>query len=248
MIPQYFLPVSTPDNRVIGTVPISLTTFDGTETSVTVGDVVYPLKRTRFETPRVLGKIIDYMAIAATVTEERAGRFKNFANYVAQQYDQIWIPLNSTVNDRMQTKGDLTKLLEGIRKSSATSTPGVSVPTPGDLAVSWYGNAPFANTPQQTFLDLTWAALLGVSSVDVPAIASVTLGDLSSHPGSTIDLRAALVYPSGNPTIPGAPVATRVRIMRLRPSGVTPGDYVWPLTLTSPTGDTVTITITLTVV
>lgn len=234
MLAQYFLPVSTPDRRVIGTLPIALTTFDGTETSITIAGTVYPLKRVTFDSPRVLGQVIDYMAVDASFSDERV-RYKGMPNWLPGVTDYIRVPLAPPLLDRVVGKGDLNLLLEGFPKSVATTAPSVNAPTPSTPnfpsgTILWHANVPFANTPGTLFFDISWAAVFGIDPSEVPAIASVSIGAPTADPGNGLALRAVMVYPSNDPSFVGAVTASRIRVVRLNTNMAVPvGDYTLSL-------------------
>lgn len=76
---QTFLPLITNDNRVIGVAPIGQTTFDGTETSVTIGSGSYPV-RACSPVAKLGGlvqnrPVVNYMGIVVSPTDERQGNY-----------------------------------------------------------------------------------------------------------------------------------------------------------------------------
>lgn len=238
MNPQFFLPMVTGDRRVVGLVPITETSFVGDETSIEIGPTTYNLRRITF-TRQPSGKVMDYMSIYVSPSEER-NEFRNMDSHLRTYTStRYW---GSQHTQKYNLMGDLEYFLEGGLKSmSVVVVP--PAPTMNPLVRDWVANAPFANAPNCQFFDLTWARLTGLS--DVSRIRQVSVGAPSQDPGNGSSLKAMLIYPSNQVNL--APYRSVVRVMRINKGAVTPGTYIWPLTVTDTSEQTTTVNLTINV-
>lgn len=244
--PQYFLPFLSPDNRVLGILPIATTTFDGTETEFVSGTapntVTYPLRR--MTNTRKLGDVIaDYMAIDVSATDAR-GSLKNAIRGASSMFTtRRWVFAN---NSHQVLVGDLEFFLNGYSKelSSVVITPPVSSLT--DVERWWTANAPFTNSSVCQFFDVSWGRLTGLQDADIEKITNISLGAPVSDPSNGLGVRAMLVYPMNQ--VDSRAYNSTLRFLRVsKLVAVTPGDYEWPVTVTFTDGSTMTVNIKITV-
>lgn len=252
MATQTFLPIITPDNRVLGIVPISSTDFVGTEPDFTiVGGTypgTYPLRRVQYQSlsgNRTQDKAtnVDYMAISLSLSEERRGSpFVNMgyitSQVSAQERDtRAW---RNAPNHSVKTRYTGT-LVAFILKGTAISAP-APVPSGGNgsnASMPWSVNSPFTNVAQSEFIDINWQQVLGVDTSPYSP-ASVSIGTPSADPGSGNMLRAYVVQ-QGLQVVNDMATYSTIRVIKVFPGQITAGTYTWPLTVTRTDGSTVTL-------
>lgn len=229
---QYFVPFMHTDGRVLGFSAISLTTYNGNETTVTLGGIVYPARKISYMpvsmATRKLYNPMEFLAATITPTEYRRNwNDKPFLleNIVARPR---W-SAGQVTQFRVETPGDLDFWLLGGAKSAAGSFTPPTVPGGSNVSRTWLANSPFSNTPRCEFFDINWQTLSGVTAPE--RIQRVALGAPSADPGNGASLKAVLVTPGNMPNAGG--FYTDVRIVRVSKGTAIPtGTYTWPLQIT----------------
>ena len=142
MVPQFFLPVSTPDNRILAALAISLTTFTGNEQSINIapwGNL--KLKHVSIIRPVSL-QAVDYMAIDCSLSDER-NMWKAASNRLLPPIDNFTFWQGSGNFQQMQFRqGDLETLLMGQSNSAGYVAVIPTVPTGSNVSKTWYANSP----------------------------------------------------------------------------------------------------------
>ena len=262
MIPQYFIPLMTPDRRILSVVAISLTTFAGTETAVTgTNGIVYPLTRITYTPNRSYQAQIpanvwnspatyvptqmDFMATQITLTQYRQqnwgdmSRLLNVITYNPPWYAGVYQQQN--VNG--VTAADLSYFLMGGEKTALFSPSNPSAPSGSNVTQNWYANSPFTNASSAQFIDIPWESLSGLT---LPQnLASATIGNLSADPSSGTALKAVMVTPVN--VVNATAAYSTMRIVKITSGAVPTGTYTWPVTLTDVYGQTSTFNVSIVV-
>lgn len=245
---QYFLPVMLPDNRVVGVVPVTSTTYTGGETSITVGPNTYPVRRVTYKPiPRSNPQAtMDFMAINLGFTEYRAswgdGRLSRLVDPLIT--NARWL-MGNVVQFKREDQGDLDYWLSGHDKTAMATVVIPPAPTGNAVSATWQANAPFSNAPKCQFIEVPWQTLGSITSPE--NIVSVAIGTASADPGAGAALKAMVVQPVNMAGATG--VYTSIRVLRLDPVGEVPtGTYTWPVSLTDKYNQTTTINVSVVVV
>jgi len=158
-ITQSFLPIRSAQRGILGVVPISTQTFNGNETSISVGDLVFSIEKSPFHSTRITADRFHLFMMVIPVTEYqvRTGLYRT-PNFIG-------------VND-------LIGYTPGYTIRGMTSQPGViidwitqfliyGVPILGNVLASepaeeeesdmrWEIEAPFSSSGECSFVDIDW--------------------------------------------------------------------------------------------
>lgn len=243
MVPQYFLPLITADNRILATIAIPLTTFEGTETHIKVGTTVYPLVRKTYTVVPSWSRTMDYMATTIDRTTELTQNWVDKSRLLTPLLGQPkWYA--GRVQQLNEFSGaDLTYFMTGAVKTAAFTFVPPTVPGGSNVSQTWYANSPFSNTPDCQFVDVNWQALAGVTNPQ--NLQTVTLGSPSADPGSGTALKAVVVTPVN--VVNAGAAFTTIRVVRITRGAIPSGTYTWPLTLLDIYGQTSTLNISVVV-
>lgn len=245
--PQYFVPFMLPDNRVLGAGAISLTTFNGNETTVTIGSVVYPARKISYypvtKRNSMHGQLMEFMAVDVSFTEWRRTWQDNPLNLENTIIRPRWYDAQG-IEYKWEVEGDIDYWLNGDAKTAMGTFTPPSAPSGSNVSRNWSANSPFTNATTCQFFDIPWEYLSGITNAQ--NIAEVTIGTPSADPGSGAALKAMLVRPAN--MAPAGGYYTDVRIMRVsRNVDVPAGTYTWPLSGRDLYGQTFSINVSVVV-
>lgn len=245
---QWFVPCMSPEGVVYGLVAISPAhQYVGTETSVTIGGVVYPTHKVSY-TPRAGAKQniqqpMEFLAITVDRTEW-ARNYRNRGADVLNQYVGLkqWFS-GPMVQYKQELIGELDFFLRGWDKTAVTAPVIPAAPSGNAVSVSWSANSPFANQPFCPFFDIPFEVLGSVTQQD--RILKISVGAPSADPGNGLALKAMIAFPAnmGNP----GGVYGQVRVVRITREAVPTGSYVWPVTVTDVDNQSTTINVSVVV-
>jgi hypothetical protein len=239
-ITQAFLPYITQDNRIIGVLPIPVTTFNGTETSMVVAGVNTPLA---LVTPRVSNVVGTpqpaYMAATITPSQERS-------NFQSAYWLASFIPYGKWntqlgMSYMVERETTLLQLLRGVNLSSVSS-PAVTVVTASNALVEVNWATEVNMTGNNAFIEVNWAVLMTAQSGNASP-AYITLDTMTSDPSG--GLVKAFVVQSDAPVVNDGVMLNTLRFIKMTNSPVPKGSYVWPAVITNTDGSIANATFTL---
>lgn len=240
---QSFLPYITPDNRILGILPIVTTVFTGNETTF-AGNSLIAVSYQQVSMPTWQeNKVIQYMAIPVSPSLERQfqkpGQINQYAAYTFWQ--------NSPGFSFLDYRGNsLLTMLQGTQ-ITATYVPPVAVaPTVTAGVTSYALSADFRLTPTCTFFDINWVAMVSAVSGNSD-YASITVGKPTTDP-SLGNLRAYVIATSPVLATLNSIAMNTVRFVKVVEGPIPAGAYVYPVTITNTSGLTTSTTITVNVI
>lgn len=238
---QTFLPIITNDNRILGVTTIPQTTFDGTETSLTIQGNDTPIK---LIVPHAGNNSADtlqpmYMAITVTPSQERDNFQSAFwlASFIP--YSKWNTQLGFAANINLET--NLIRLLRGVNLGGtpAPSTPAVTVSN-GAADVNWAIEVNMGE--QHAFVEVNWVMTMNVNSNN-QSPASISLGTMTADPSNGEVL--AFVVQSNAPIMNDGVLMNTIRFVKISENPIPKGAYVWPAIVTNTDGSSATATFTL---
>jgi hypothetical protein len=167
-VTQTVLPVILADNRIIGGITIASTSFDGTETSKTVGGVPVPLRKVYFGQTRLAkyGAPEDVAMQGWVMAASYPNTYSqdsypskpwdlgsSFVSMADLGYERSWTQV-AGISQQREYNSNFMQFLLGQKLSLVASSvsPG-SFTANNTAAMSWKANAPFSNAPVCAFFD-----------------------------------------------------------------------------------------------
>lgn len=177
---QSFLPVLAPGNRILGIIPISTTSFSGSETSFVVNGGTYTIaeqKPTRISADINQNNLnTPYMALMVTGAQER-GSYQSF-DFLEQQIPvQRWTLSHGNTSKEIRNTPLFSMLRGNTVGAIVIPTPAVVSAVSAAVTISWATD--LANTPQFSFSEQNWVTLLQANSGNANA-ASLTIGSAAT--------------------------------------------------------------------
>lgn len=244
---QSFLPMLY-ENMVQAVLPIPTQTFTGAETSITVGGVVYPLKRYTYPSLQTeawndtLNPPVDFMGVVLEASDSRI----NYVDNVLRLDNQVegihdWKCSHGFARYDV-TYGPLLMMLHA-KGMDYIASPVVPPINANNSTFNWFVNHPFANLSKFAFLDFNWVEQLQVSSGNLQP-ASITIGAPTADPGAGLHIKLMLVQHEPQ-IINNASLYSTLRFIKITAGAAAAGTYTWPVTITNTDGTTVSATIDL---
>lgn len=241
---QTLLPLITDSGRIYGWFPITKTTFNGSETSVTLsGGVVVPVT-----TVTLPPTVATNQAQSQRVTQYMASYFP-----ISQEYTRPWLSYPDSLIVRPDYPNDIgyyswwsmpvTTVIEHFNRGTFLNAmifrldptvPVPGTPTPPTVttpsAITWTASLdPQTFSPECAFFDFNWVDLFKVAQQANPnqygsAVTPLAIATVSNPSGGA--LKATIVQQYGQDIYPGGGVVfSTVRILRL--ADVAPGTYTF---------------------
>ncbi len=260
-VTQNMLPVVLADNRIVGGLVISSTTFSGTETTATISSQTIPLRK------------LQYHLTKPTVTSPKAGNFfqeywvmaASFSNKYDREYIRNgwqlgtpFIPLKDLATSHLERRWVVaqsepqqfetyTGLFAFLRGQTSALTSPVIVPQPGpggsNGTLSWTCNVPFANAQNCSFFDFDAYAAFNATTTQKELLQV----EVITQPNQGAQLRAYVVPSVVSAYGGNAGRLITVRILKVTEVAVVPGPYVFGFRLTDNQGQTRDVTLTVNV-
>ncbi len=242
---QSFLPMVL-GNQVYGVMAIPTQSFTGSETSITILGLPYPLKHFNYSSLAhdnwndLLNPKTEFMAIELQSSEARSN-FENPNLWLDNQVEGVSAWRNAPGHSFLHTTyGPLLKMLQARGMDYAAATPSVP-PIGSPFSYSWSVNHPFANLSQYAFIDINWLEMFEISSGNQQP-ASLSIGTPTADPGAGLHLRLMQVQNSAE-TVNDALKYTTIRVIKVTAGAAASGTYTWPLTVTNTAGQSVVVTL-----
>jgi hypothetical protein len=233
-------------NMIVGWLHITETTFDGTETEITLpSGVEIPLTTLTlpaqpFGDPE-LTRVRQYMAAVYPWLpfNSRPYAAPEFVSVDDSQYAMKWLMPVIGQQYRLSWGPLLTDLKWGMNESPGLPPTPPSPPDADDAALTWAVTIGLNQlTHECAYFDFNWVELFKTQSTKDPLKIEIV-----SNPAGGIFKSTIVAFPTVTPT--GGTEYNTVRILKLHEA--TADDYVFTYKITDRAGQSVTATLTLTV-
>lgn len=257
-VTQTVLPVILADNRIIGGITIASTSFDGTETSKTVGGVSVPLRKVYFGQTRLAkygapeDVAMQGWVMAASYTNSYSQEsFPNrpwdlgssFVSIVDLGTVREWYQV-AGISQQREVNSSFMQFMLGQKAALSVGSVSVdSFTTNSTAAMSWKANATFSNAPICSFFDFDAGSVFAVSLATnkEPLKVVVTSNPANSHMKAYVVPNTLQAYGRN------AGKLLTVRILKVEDVTITPGDYDFTFDLYDIESNVTSVTLTLTV-